>query len=66
MMRKVVSDFSVGKYRVLKLDGEIPKFEHSGYMIDGKHYKAVPMYDAQNCVAIESTGSFEGKTIEFM
>ena len=65
-MRKVVSEFGIGKYRVLKLDGEIPKVKHSGYTIDGRQYKAVPMYDTQNCVAIESTDSFVGKTVEFM
>lgn len=64
-MRKVLSDFSVGKYRVLKLDGETPKNKYSGYMIDGKEYAAVPMYDVQNCIAIESSDSFAGKTVEF-
>lgn len=64
-MRKVVSDFAVGKYRVLKLDGELPKTKYNGYLIDGKKYNAVPMYDAQNCIAVESPDSFVGKTVEF-
>lgn len=64
-MHKVLNDFSVGKYRVLKLDGEMPKENYHRFLIDGKHYDVVPIYDAQNCVAIEATGSFKGKTVEF-
>ena len=66
MMLRVVYDFSVGKYRVLKLDGEKPKKNYSCYVIDGKKYVGVPIYDAQNCIAIESSDSFVGKTVEFL
>lgn len=65
-MLKVVYEFSVGKYKVLKLSGEKPTTEHSGYVIDGKTYNIVPTYDALNCIAIEATGKFQGKTVEFV
>lgn len=64
-MLKIVSDFSIGKYRVLKLDGEKPTKPHMKYRIDGKTYDIVPMYDAPNCVAVETDASLRGKTIEF-
>ena len=64
-MRKVLYDFAAGKYRVLKLDGEKPQKAYSKYVINGKEYKAVTIYDAPNCIAIESEDSFAGKMVEF-
>lgn len=64
-MLKIVSDFSIGKYRVLKLDGEKPTKSYTKYRIDGKVYNIVPMYDAPNCIAIETDASLQGKTVEF-
>jgi hypothetical protein len=65
-MRTVVSDFGVGKYRVLKLDGEKPMKPYNAYRIDGVVFPIVPLYDAMNCIAIESADSFTGKTVEFI
>lgn len=65
-MRKVLSDFSVGKYRVLKLDGAKPNSSYSAYRIDGTIFDIVPIYDAVDCIAIESSSSFAGKTVEFI
>ena len=65
-MNKIVSDFSIGRYRVLKIDGEIPKKSYSLFQIDGKEYKLVPIYDALNCIAIESSESFLGKQVDFV
>lgn len=65
-MAKVVYEFSVGKYKVLKLDSEKPDTKYTGYLIDGKPFKIIPMYDAANCIAIESADSFSGKTVEFV
>lgn len=64
-MRKIISELSAGKYKVLKLDGARPLSAHSKYVIDGKEYGIVPIYDAINCIAVESADSFEGKTVEF-
>jgi len=36
------------------------------FLIDGKKYSPVPIYDAKNCIAIESDESFLGKVIEFV
>lgn len=64
-MVKVISEFSVGKYKVLKLDGVKPDKKYTRYLIDGKEYAIVPIYDAVDCIAIESSDSFKGKTVEF-
>ena len=65
MMRKVISEFSLGQYKVLALDGELPTKGHSKYDIGGKLFSIVPLYDLPNSIAIESTESFIGKTVEF-
>ena len=64
-MRKVIYEFSVNKYKLLKLDGELPKTKYTCFLIDGKKYKPVPVYDAPNCIAVETEESFLGKTVEF-
>lgn len=65
-MAHVVYEFGAGKYKVLKLDAEKPNTKYTGYLIDGKPFKIIPMYDAANCIAIESSESFKGKTVEFV
>ncbi len=65
-MPKVVSEFSIGKYKVLKLDEDKPNKQHKAYQIGGKLFSIVPIYDAGNCIAVESTESFKGKTVEFV
>ena len=64
-MAKVISEFSVGNYMMLKLDDAIPSKEYTKYLIDGKEYAIVPVYDAVNCIAVESSDSFMGKTVIF-
>ena len=64
-MSKVISEFSVGKYKILKLDGAKPNKKYTKYVIDGKEHSVVPIYDAVDCIAIESSDSFKGKTVEF-
>lgn len=39
MMRKAVYEFSVSKYKLLKLDGELPKTDYTCFVIDGIRYK---------------------------
>ena len=55
----------MSRYRLLKLDGELPRCGYSKYIIDGNVYDIVPVYDAPNCIAVESTDSFKGKCVEF-
>jgi len=62
----VVGEIAVGKYKLLKLDKSKPRTAYSKYMIDGKSYEAVPVYDApDNFIAIESSNSFIGQTVSF-
>lgn len=65
MMRKVISEFSLGKYKILALDGELPSKGYRSYVVDGKPFSIVPLYDMPNSIAIESKDSFIGKTVQF-
>ena len=65
IMSKVVYEFHIKKYTVLKLD-EMPQKAYRNFLIDGNEYKPVPIYDAKNCIAIESSKSFIGKIVEFV
>ena len=65
-MAKVIGESSVGKYKILKIDQELPTKPYSKYVIDGKDYNIVPIYDAHNCIAIADTGSLIGKTVNFV
>ena len=64
-MRKVISEMSIKNYKILRLDGELPLKRYTKYVIDGKTYDIVPVYDMPNCIAIESVDHFEGKTVDF-
>jgi hypothetical protein len=61
----IVREFVINQYTILTLDGEMPKKCYSKYVIDGKEYAIVPLYDMPNCIAIEAGGGFVGKTVEF-
>ena len=65
-MNKVIDEFEVGKYKVLKLSEEIPNKRYYAYLIDGKKYSIVQMYDMDMCISIEGKGNFKGKTVEFV
>lgn len=64
-MSKVVSEFRVKNYIVLKLDKQ-PLTSYYKYRIDGKEYDPVPIYDMPGCIAIESEKSFIDKQVEFI
>ena len=64
-MSRVTDEFRIGKYAVLKLD-KMPQEKHWKYKIDGMEFEPVPIYDAQQCIAIESNDNFIGKTVEFI
>ena len=63
---RVIAQFTVEKYTVLKLDGFKPVFSYSGYVIEGKEYKPVSIYDAPECIAIEAKGEFKNSIVEFI
>lgn len=64
-MVKVIDEFSFRQYKVLKLDTmDVPK-AYTKYVIDGKTYDIVPVYDLPGCIAIVSEDSFVGKMVEF-
>ncbi len=64
-MSKVISEFHIKNYTALILD-EMPKKSYNTFLICGKKYKPVPVYDAHNCIAVESNESFIGETVEFI
>lgn len=64
-MNKVLSSFSIGKYRVLKLS-TMPTKPYSHIKINEKVFTPVPVYDMKNCVAIESNCNFTNSAIEFI
>lgn len=65
-LNKVISELTVNKYKVLILDERQTNIDYNSYLIDGKEYKPVSIYDAPNCIAIESDDTFKGKTVEFV
>lgn len=65
-MRKIISQWSVGKYVVLEIDQGLPMRPYKKYRIDGKEYDIVPVYDLPGSIAIEANGDFVGKTVEFI
>lgn len=66
-MNKILSSFSIGKYRVLVLSS-IPTKPYHFIRINGQDYAPVPSYDMKkNCVVVESNrDDFTGHTIEFI
>lgn len=64
-MSKVVNEFHVNNYVVLILDN-MPDRDYHHFVIRGKKFAPVPVYDGKNCVAVESNESFIGETIEFL
>ncbi len=64
-MGRVIENFRIGKYAVLKLD-EIPKTEYDKFRIEGKEFEPVPVYDMPQCIAIESNEQFLNKIVEFI
>jgi len=65
IMSKVIKEFHIKNYTALILD-EIPKKSYHNFLIRNKLYKPVPVYDAKNCIAIESNESFIGETVDFI
>jgi hypothetical protein len=66
-MPKIISEFRAGKYRALTLDHMNVFKDYTHYVIEGKTYPAVPVYDLPDTIAIETAdnGSLVGKSVEF-
>jgi hypothetical protein len=69
-MSKIVNSFKVKKYSVLILETNgIPNKSFRKLKIGNDIFKPVPIFDAKDCVAIESDTdkeTFIGKNIEFL
>lgn len=65
-MYKVISQDFVGDYAVLEINKDLPQKEYNKYLIDGKEYDCVPVYDLPRHIAIKSGDGFIGKTVEFI
>lgn len=64
-MSKVIDEFRISKYAVLKLD-IMPEKQYQKFRIEGNEFDPVPVYDLPQCISIESQQSFLGKTVEFI
>lgn len=64
-MNTIIYEFKAEEYAVLVLDEIKTPKTYRSYLIDGKYYNIIPVYDATNCIAVESSESFIGKTVEF-
>ena len=65
-MCKVISEFKVKDYVVLKLSEDKPLKKYTKYKIENEEYEIVPVYDADRCIAIKSDKKFTGKIVEFI
>lgn len=66
-MAKVIDEWHVKQYTVLTLDSlaDAP-MGYRKYVIGGKTFEPVMLYDMPNSIAIESGDSFKGQTVEFV
>ncbi len=64
-MSRVVDEFRIGQYAVLKLD-EMPKVNYRKYRIGTEEFEPVPLYDLPQCIAVTSDKSYLGKIVEFI
>lgn len=63
-MSKITNEISIEKYKILKLD-VMPTTPYTSVIIRGRKYNLAPIYDAPNCIAIESRESFVGAEVFF-
>lgn len=62
----VMNEFHIHKYQVLVLDSMPMKTPYRKFRIRRNIYDPVPVYDLNNCIAIESDESFLGEIVEFV
>ena len=65
-MYRVISQDFIGNHALLEVNKELPKKKYHKYLIDGKEYDCVPVYDLPNHIAINSDEGFIGKKVEFI
>ena len=65
-MYKVVSQDFIGNYAVLELNKDLPLKKYQKYLIAGKEYECVPVYDLPKHIAVISDEGFIGKKVEFV
>ncbi len=63
---KVENELSIGKYKVLLLDKNLPLKPFKAIRIKNKEFKIIIPYDLKNSIAIESDGDFINETVEFI
>ena len=63
---RVIYQFEVASYSVLKLSEDIPNRKYNAYRIAGREYAMVPVYDMERCIAIEGEGRFIGEIVDFI
>ena len=61
-IHSVIYEFQVANYKVLKLDTKNTDKPYTKYLINGIEYDIVPLYDIDNCIAIESNEFYDNKT----
>lgn len=64
-MSKVIDEFRINQYAVLKLD-IMPEKEYKKFRISGQELEPVPIYDMPQCIAVQSEESFIGQIVEFI
>ena len=64
-MSKIIDNFIIGEYSVLKIDN-IPNKSFYKVKIKDTIFDLVPIYDAKNCIAIKSNCIFINENIEFI
>ena len=64
-MSKIIENFIIDKYSVLKVDN-IPNKKFNKVKINDVVFDLVPIFDAQNCIAIKSKNTFINENIEFI
>ena len=64
-MSKVVEEFRIRQYAVLKLD-KMPQVHYKKYRIGTEEFEPVPIYDLPQCIAITSDKSYLGEIVEFI
>ena len=65
-MREILSIWKIDKYTVIELDAEVPLKPFNKYLIGGKIYDYVPIYDLPRCIAVKTDDDINADTVEFI
>ena len=64
-LSKITGATNIGKYTVLFVD-KVSDKSWTKFLIDGKEYEPISVYDLPNSVAVAEKGDFVGKEILFI